>query len=153
MQINPNAAKLKEALKTCVDSAPGLDGIPYSYYGMFSDILLTRVLESWNYALISGNLAKSHQQSCISLLPKRGKDLSMLGNWRPISLSSCDLKIITKAYANRMKVVLPSILCEAQAAYCPGRDISFNNRMLKYAQSYATAQNEDCCVVSLDAQK
>ena len=146
-------AELKEALKTCVDSAPGLDGIPYSYYGMFSDILLTRVLESWNYALISGNLAKSHQQSCISLLPKRGKDLSMLGNWRPISLSSCDLKIITKAYANRMKVVLPSILCEAQAAYCPGRDISFNNRMLRYAKLYASRQGLDLCVVSLDAQK
>ena len=146
-------AELRAALRTCSDSAPGMDGIPYSFYEVFSDSLLPYVLNSWEYALEMGQLADSHRRSCISLLPKKDKDLTMLGNWRPISLSSCDLKIITKAYADRLKAALPSVICEAQVAYVPGRDISFNNRLLKYAQSYATAQNEDCCVVSLDAQK
>ena len=77
----------------------------------------------------------------------------MIGNWRPISLSSCDLKIITKAYANRLKTILPSILCEAQAAYTPGKDINCNNRILNIAKRFAKDKSEDFCVVSLDAQK
>ena len=145
--------ELKCALKSCKDSAPGLDGIPYSFYKSFADPLLQLVLDSWNYALQTGELALSHRRSCLTLLPKKGKDVTQLGNWRPISLSGCDLKIITKAYANRLKAVLPSVLCESQAAYVPGRDISFNNRLLNFAKLHARQLGEDFCVISLDAKK
>ena len=39
-------AVLKETLKSYRDSAPGLDGIPYSYYREYGDILLPLLLES-----------------------------------------------------------------------------------------------------------
>ena len=52
-----------------------------------------------------------------------------------------------------LKVVLRDILCEAQAAYVPGRDISFNNRVIQCARHYAVKNNLDFCLVSLDAQK
>ena len=145
--------ELKEALKSCPDSAPGLDGIPYSFYSSFQDFLLKYVIDSWNYAKTGNSLAASHRRSCISLLPKQGKDLMQIGNWRPISLSACDLKIITKAYANRLKGVLPDILSETQAAYVPGRDISFNNRLIQCARRYSVRNNLDFCLISLDAQK
>ena len=146
-------AELKESLRSCSDSAPGLDGIPYSFYDMFPDLLLKYVLDSWNYALAGNGLAESHKRACISLLPKQGKDLTSISNWRPISLSPCDLKIVTKSYANRLKVVLPEILCESQAAYVPGRDISFNNRVIQCARRYAVNNNLDFSIISLDAQK
>ena len=145
--------ELKASLKSCKDSAPGLDGIPYSFYKAFSDPMLELLLDSWNHAIQVGELAPSHRRSCLTLLPKKGKDLTQISNWRPISLSSCDLKIITKAYADRLKKVLPHILSEAQAAYVPGRDISFNNRLLNSAKAYARNHDEDFCVVSLDARK
>ena len=146
-------SELKEALISCKESAPGLDGIPYSFYKAFPDYFLQYLIDSWELALRTGNLADSHKRSCITLLPKKGKDLSCIGNWRPISLSPCDLKIITKAYANRLKVVLPTILSESQAAYIPGRDINFNNRLIRIARSYSVSQGLDHCIVSLDAQK
>ena len=145
--------ELVRTLKSCTDTAPGLDGIPYSFYSAFPELLLKYVLDSWDHSLLGNGLAGSHKRSCITLLPKKGKDLSLIGNWRPISLSPCDLKIITKAYANRLKEISPSILCEAQAAYTPGRDISFNNRILQSARKYATSHNLDFCLISLDAQK
>ena len=145
--------EIKASLATCKDSAPGLDGIPYSFYSAYPDILLKYVKESWQYALTTGELASSHKRSCITLLPKKGKDLTLVSNWRPIASSACDLKIITKAYADRLKLVLPSILCEAQAAYTPGRDISFNNRLVQIAKNYAIKNQEDFCAISLDAQK
>lgn len=92
-------------------------------------------------------------QNLITLLPKLGKDLLQIENWRPISLSACDLKIITKSLANRLKPVLPNLLYEHQGAYIPGRDINFNNRLLRYAKSYAKEHNIDSVVVSLDARK
>ena len=151
---NPvNISELKESLKSCSDSAPGLDGIPYSFYLSFGDIMLPSLLNSWNYALQTGQLAQSHLQSCITLLPKKNKDLKLIQNWRPISLSPCDLKIITKAYARRLTSILPQILSESQVAYVPGRDISFNNRLIRTAQSFATSQNKDYSIISLDARK
>ena len=89
---------LKEALKSCKDSTPGLDGIPYSYYKIFSNELLPLVLSSWEYSNVTGSLPQSQSTSIISLIPKAGKDKHEIKNWRPISISSCDLKIITKAY-------------------------------------------------------
>ena len=148
-----NIVELKAALATCKDSAPGLDGIPYSFYKAFPDPLLKLLMDLWNFAVQTGEMANSHRRSCLTLLPKKGKDLTMITNWRPISLSACDLKIVTKAYANRLKAVLPDILCESQAAYVPGRDISFNNRLLNLAKEYARRSNADFCVVSLDAKK
>ena len=141
--------ELKESLRSCKDSAPGLDGIPYSFFTTFHDILPKYILDSWNYALQRRELSESHRRSCISLLPKQGKDLSVIGNWRPISLSACDLKIVTKAYANRLKKVLPDILDESQAAYVPGRDISLNNRIIQSARRYSVKNRLDFCLVSV----
>ena len=146
-------AELKESLKSCKDSAPGLDGIPYSFYATFGDILLPSLLHSWNYSLSKGHLSQSQSQACITLLPKQNKNLNLIQNWRPISLSPCDLKIITKAYAKRLSLILPNILSESQAAYVEGRDISFNNRLLRIAQKYSQEHNKDYCVISLDAKK
>ena len=66
--------ELRNTLKSCKDSTPGLDGITYSFYKLYSDLLLPLVLESWNYGLQIGTLAPSHRQSCITIIPKAGKD-------------------------------------------------------------------------------
>ena len=83
--------ELKETLKTCKDSAPGLDGIPYSYYKIYENLLLPLIIKSWEYSNIIGTLPESQALSVISLIPKAGKDKHELKNWRPISISSCDL--------------------------------------------------------------
>ena len=143
--------ELRNTLKSCKDSTPGLDGIPYSFYKLYSDLLLPLVLESWNYGLQIGTLAPSHRQSCITIIPKAGKDPRLVRNWRPITVASCDLKIITKALSNRMAKVLPSIIFDSQMAYVPGRDINFNNRLLSYALE--NANEDDNVIVSFDAEK
>jgi len=145
--------EFQKTLKSCTDSAPGLDGIPYCYYKVYGDILIPRILDSWNYSLTVGTLAPSHRQACISLLPKSGKDTTELKNWRPISLTACDLKVITKTISNRLKPALQECIFANQAAYVPGRDINFNNRLLLIAKRFARKYQKDYCSVSLDAQK
>ena len=144
---------LKQALKTCKDSTPGLDGIPYSYYKIFGKQLLPLILESWEYSNITGSLPQSQATSVISLIPKIGKDKHDIKNWRPISISSCDLKIITKAYSIKVGAYLGEIISESQMGYVPGRDINFNNRLLRASLDFCNSSNLDYVLMSLDAQK
>ena len=48
---------------------------------------------------------------------KKYCDKTLLKNWNPISLLNVDLKIISKAFASRLKTVLPSIISSIQTAY------------------------------------
>jgi hypothetical protein len=71
--------ELEHALKTCKESAPGLDGIPYSFYKAFSGELLPLLLRSWEQARESGSLTYSHRRACIILIPKKAKIYQRLG--------------------------------------------------------------------------
>ena len=145
--------ELLSTLKTCKDSTPGLDGIPYSYYKTYASLLLPLILDAWKFTRTVNKLPESQLTSCISLIPKAGKDKHNIKNWRPISLSSCDLKIITKAMSLKVGRYLKEIISESQMGYVPGRDINFNNRLMRSAMAYCTDRNLDYILTSLDAQK
>ena len=51
-------------------------------------------------------------------------------NWRPISVLNLDLKIIIKAFASRLKTVLPSIIFLKQKAYIEKRFIGEGERLV-----------------------
>ena len=146
-------ADLEKALKTCKDSTPGLDGIPYSYYKLFAKELLPLILDAWAYTRVVNKLPNSQLTSCISLIPKSGKDKYNIKNWRPISLSSCDLKIITKALSHKVSKYLQEIIFESQMGYVPGRNINFNNRLIRAAITYCKSNKVNYTLTSLDAQK
>ena len=65
------------------------------------------------------------------LLEKKGKSTEYLNNLSPITLTNCDLKIITKTFANRMSKVLEEIIHESKTAYIPGRYVYDNQRSLE----------------------
>jgi len=112
---------LTKALRKCGNTASGPDGIGYKTIKLVWDSYSKILLNSWNYALQSGVLAPSHRESVICLLEKKGKDKRYMKNLRPISLSNCDLKIITKALTHKCNTVTNSIIHPMQAAYVPGR--------------------------------
>ena len=77
---------LRNTLNSCKDSSPGPDGIPYSIIKLTWSFFGPMLLNSWNYAIQINSLTHSHECSYLKLLPKEGKDLSQLKNWRPITL-------------------------------------------------------------------
>ena len=69
-------------------------------------------------------MCNSQRQAVITLIiEKKGKDRSLIENWRPISLVNTDAKIISKVIANRIKDVLPSIIHHNQTGYVKERYI------------------------------
>ena len=101
----------------------------------------------------TGKIANSQACSVITLIPKAGKDKHLIKNWRPISVSPCDLKLITKALSNRVGRYLEEIISPSQMGYVQGRDINFNNRIMRAALNKCKAENLDYVITSLDAQK
>jgi exonuclease III len=153
MEKDLTEQELFSTLKTCNESAPGPDGIPYSYYKTFHSLLLPKMLQAWQWSLASDMLCSSQTLSSIFLIPKKDKDKTHIKNWRPITLSNCDIKIITKAYAIRLNLVLDQVIHKSQSAYVPGRNIMDNIRTLNVCKQYAVKNNIDSVIVSLDAQK
>jgi hypothetical protein len=148
-----NLKELQEALSTCKDSAPGPDGIPYTVYKKYWKICAPIILKSWEYSLSTGQLPPSHLESVITLLPKEGKSQTDIKNWRPITLSNCDAKIITKAIAIKTSKVLDSIIDRHQTAYVPGRSISDNLRSNFFYKNHCSKKDINAVLISLDAKK
>ncbi len=146
-------ADLLNALKTCKDSSPGPDGIPYVIYKTFWNITGPILLDAWKYSIETQKLPPSHYESTITLLPKEGKDLRDIKNWRPITLSNCDSKIITKALSMKVAKVLDSIIDPSQTAYVPGRSVADNLRANFYMKNQCEKLNLDAVLISLDAKK
>ena len=112
------------------------------------------LVDAWNFSLETGNLPPSHKLSFLKLIPKIGKDLKKLTNWRPITLSNCDHKIISKTYAQRLSMAMSGCIKENQTAYIKGRIINDNIRAILASIEVANSEiNIDGLIVSLDAKK
>ena len=146
--------ELATTLLTCKDSSPGPDGISYSIWRHLWLIAGPVIVNAWNYSLTTGNTPPSHKLSYLKLIPKAGKDLKKLTNWRPITLSNCDHKIITKTYSKRLCEKLKSKISDAQTAYLKGRLINDNIRSLMASINVANDEGDiDAIITSLDAKK
>ena len=144
---------LRNTLNSCKDSSPGPDGIPYSIIKLTWSFFGPMLLNSWNYAIQINSLTHSHECSYLKLLPKEGKDLSQLKNWRPITLSNCDFKIITKTLANKLSKNLTTTISQNQTAYMKNRQITDNLHIIQYAIEQSADNDAPSMVVSLDAEK
>lgn len=145
--------EIYNTLKTCKESSPGSDSLTYSVYSLFWEIIGKYLLDAWEYSNKIGELPQDQKISLITLLEKKGKNPKYLNNLRPITLSNCDIKLITKTYANRVAKILPCIIHKSQTAYIKGRQVHDNLRMLEYCKNEAKKRSIDLAIISLDARK
>lgn len=93
-------SSLKELNK---GKAPGSDGITPEFYLAFWDLVKRDFMNSITYSIDQGKLSDQQRTGIITLIPKKGLDRCHLSNWRPITLLNSDLKIMSKALANRIQ--------------------------------------------------
>jgi len=93
------------------------------------------------------------KQGIISLIPKPGKNLESLSNWRPISLLNNDYKIATKSMSNRIKKILPSIISRSQSGFSKGRYIGENVRLIQECINYFNQPNNSGLIFFADFEK
>ena len=141
------------ALKT-MDSnkTPGTDGLPAEFYKVFwKDISF--LIAALHYSFESGRLSISQRRGAIKLIPKKDAELYYIKNWRPITLLNTDYKIATKAIANRVKSVLPSLINYDQTGFMKGRFIGENIRLIDCIIQYASEKNIPGLLLFIDFEK
>ena len=99
-----------------------------------------------------GELPKTTRQAIITLIPK--KDIKIhIKDFRPISLTNIDFRIITLTYAQRLQKIIGDIISENQSAYIKKRYIGHNIRLLEDICYYCESQNKEGGLIALDFRK
>ena len=139
-------------MKINENKSPGSDGIPIEFYKKFWNVLqeyfLDMVEESWH----AGTLPFSTKLSVISVFHKAG-DKNDLKNYRPLSLTNTDYKIITHVFAERLQDVISSVIHTDQAGYIRGRYIGCSIRNLLDLYEYTEESNIPGAFLSIDFEK
>ena len=102
--------------KMKLDKSPGLDGIPIEFYHTFWHILRSFLIKIYNESFQLEKLCNSQRISVLSLLHKK-RDVNVLKNYRPISLTNVDYCILGQVSDNRHHKVLPTLISPDQAGY------------------------------------
>ena len=135
-------------------AAPGLDGIPIEVYKVLWQDVKTPLLNCIKYSFEVGILSPSQRKGMICLLHKgKGSNREDLGNWRPISLTNSDYKLIAKILACRLKTVINSIIHESQFAFMKGRYMADMLRELDDIVEYEKYMNRGSIILSIDYSK
>ncbi|GKB00054.1 putative RNA-directed DNA polymerase, eukaryota, reverse transcriptase zinc-binding domain protein [Tanacetum coccineum] len=74
-------------------------------------------------------------------------------NFRPISLIGSQYKILAKILANRLAVVIPSVVSEAQTAFIKGRQIIDGPLMVDEIISWAKVYKKKLFMLKVDFEK
>ena len=106
--------------------APGLDGFTALFYKTYWHVVKRDVLECVLDFFQNKYLAKEHNHTFITLIPKQ-KGAHSVNQFRPISHINISYKIISKILANRIKTTLHKIISLLQSAFVPKRNIQDNS--------------------------
>ena len=98
-------------------------------------------------------MSLSQKQAIITLIENKGKDRSLLENWRPISLLNVDAKILSKLKAARIKNVLPHIIHHNQTGFIKDRFIGKTIRSIFDIMELTAEENIPSLMIFIDFQK
>ena len=105
-------------------SALGHDGLTTEFMIFGGSKIGTLDTNSFIEAFDRGELPYTQKQGVITLLHKGNEpDKEDLNNWRPITLTNTDYKILAKILAERLSGVIPKLVSEDQVGSIRGRNI------------------------------
>ena len=100
-----------------------------------------------------GLLSTSQREAIIKLIEKKDRDKRFIKNWRPISLSNVDSKIISKALWEKLKEVLPDLISSQQTAYVKNRHIGESGRLISDIIEITKIRKIEGFLVTMDIEK
>ncbi|XP_074299908.1 uncharacterized protein LOC141631086 [Silene latifolia] len=103
--------------------SPGPDGITPIFFHIFLPQIGHLVTLAILRFLNSGVMLKEWNNTLIVLIPKVDKP-ELISQYRPISLCNVVYCLASKCLANRLKLVIPSLISDSQQAFVPDRLMS-----------------------------
>ena len=160
--------KIHQALQESAnDKATGLDGIPTELWKKLStqydacsnaehnphcDVIemLTKVFNDIEKFSIAPSTRFNEGWMCP--LYKKG-EWNNIANYRPITILNTDYKIMTKALANKLAEVAPSLIPHDQAGFIKGHNIFDQVKLAKLTIDYGSIMKQNRAIIALDQEK
>ena len=134
------------------NKSPGDDGITKEFYQHFWAILGNFLVATLNYTFEKGELSVSQKQAAITLIEEKDRDKRFIKNWRSISLLNVDVKIASKALANRVKKVISKLITVDHTAYVKGRFIGESIRVINDLIEHIEREGDEGVLFSTDIE-
>lgn len=135
------------------EKAPGPDGFSASFFKANWEIVGQLVTEAILEFFRTGKILKQWNHTCIALIPKKAMAQSA-ADFRPIACCNVLYKVITKILADRLALVLPRIIDQAQGAFVGGRNMSENIFLAQeLIRGYGDKKSSARCMVMVDLRK
>ena len=146
--------ELGSALKTLrKGKAPGNDGLMVEFYVEYWNIVGSFLHRALLDSINKNILGPSQRDGLIRLIPKKGKDLLEIANWRGICLLNVDYKIFTKALTIRLRDIMPKIIHPDQKGFVKDRRIAHAVYDLYAVQNIVEEEQLDVVLEALDIRK
>ena len=134
------------------NKSPGPDGIPNEFHKMFSKELSAFLITVFNECFDKGTITFSQKISVVALIHKKGSKYD-LKNYRPISLTCTDYKILAQILADRMHTILDKVISFDQSGYVKGRFLGHNIRTVEEVIYLSKKHQLDGIIAFLDFAK
>jgi len=138
-------------LKLNDDRSPGHSGLTKEFFVHFWQDLKPLYLRLVKKMKEDGDLTEMQKRGAIKINFKKG-DRKLIKNYCPITLLNIDLKIITKAIAERFKTVISSIIHQNQTCV-PGRQIADNIHITQNLIDHINEVDGEAALIFLDQEK
>ena len=132
--------------------SPGLDGLTPEFFKHFWEDLYLPFSEMVEACFTSGSLPESSKIAVVQLLYKK-ENSQLLKNYRPISLTNYDYKIIAFVLSERIQYIIHNLISHDQTAYIKDRFIGNNVRLLSDVIEYCNLSNKNGVLLSVDFEK
>jgi len=135
-----------------LNKSPGIDGLTVEFYKHFWPLFGDFLLSTFNEGYEKGCLTDSQRMSVLSLIYKKG-DREDISNYRPISLTNVDYRILSFVLSTRLQSVIGSIINHDQTAYIKTRYMGYNVRVIQDIVDHYRESGKGGILFTADFQK
>jgi hypothetical protein len=132
--------------------SPGPDGVNFGFLKDFWETVKRDVMRFITDFHRNGKLTRGINTTFIALIPKVDSP-QRLNDFRPISLVGSLYKILSKVLANRLKMVLGSVISETQTAFVKNRQILDGILIANEVVDEAKESNKELMLFKVDFEK
>nr|GFA07128.1 hypothetical protein [Tanacetum cinerariifolium] len=145
--------EVKAAVWDCSSSkSPGPDGLNFKFIKRYCNVIKFKFFNFIKYFEAHGRLARGCNASFIVLVSKNLDPID-LSDYRPVSLTGCMYKVLSKLLASRLSRVISNLISPNQTAFLAGRQMLDGSLIANEIVNFAKKAGMNLLLFKVDFEK